>query len=343
MLAGQPSPAEPLSTWELDFVYAQSPGFWHTVEELKKEQHTLAEINAILDSHFNQPEEGFATVRLGYMTEMNDNLHSVFSNGYVAARADLLAGGLAKNRVFPEIKGYQTSTIQAEFGLVEPATPRSPWQYQLGSVVGLGEQQSLDALALDLYPKAPIEKSTLFYWGADLGLGYHGYFNSSMRSQTVASLRPTLFHADSSETSNEYEIQKNQVYWRWRTESEWAVNLLRDRDAAFELSALVYGGQQPVPVSILPRAWDAVHHLKIDPSLGQLFGLGSAATLRSDDFRYSARLAAGFFGGYPGVVAQARLSWFEAGVGSLGYEQTSGYRVTESRIKFAQAGIHYEF
>jgi hypothetical protein len=155
--------------------------------------------------------------------------------------------------------------------------------------------------------------------------------------RSSAALLPTVFHANAS-ASNDFDIQTTRLHVRWRTRSEWTLSWSPET----ETSALVIGGQQPVPHAILPRAWDAVHRLSFDPSLAQLVGLGASFTWRNGDASRFLRLDGGFFGGYWGAQAQARFDRVEARLGTLGFEQSTGYRISESRIQYATLGVSFE-
>jgi len=331
------------SFWKMELWYAQTPGLWDSISELKKKSYTLPEIDRLLQDQFNRPDEGMARFSLRYYGENRGGLGTWTSHGYVGARGDLLVGGVAKNRIFPSVQGYKALSTQLEFGLADNPNENDPekiWSTQWGSVLGVGNQELIDGLAIDLYPKPPIEKTNLFFWGLDLQLGYHGIFNEALRAENKVAFQPTFFHSDTPDADYAYQVHRRDVRWRWRAETEWWIALV---SPALEFSLLAVGGQQPVPIPFLPRVWDSIHEIKPFPAPGQLIGLGSGLSLHSDDFRYSGTAHAGIFGGYLGATFQLRLKWFEAGVGTVGFEQSSGYRVTESRIKYAQIGVRHEF
>lgn len=327
-----------LAQLEIEATYARSTRFWSTVEALEERGLNVLEIQNLLGERYSIPEEGFASLQVTYAAETQDRFRRFFPRGYIRTRLDTLAGGVVRNRVLPEVQGYRTTTIQVDSGFTGlPRSPNEDWGVELGSVLGIGSHESLDALAIDLFPIAPVKKSTLFYWGGTLAIALDQELGETLRVRSSATLLPTVFHANAS-ASNDFDIQTTRLHVRWRTRSEWTLNWSPET----ETSALVIGGQQPVPHAILPRAWDAVHRLSFDPSLAQLVGLGAAFTWRNGAATRFIRLDGGFFGGYWGAQAHARWESVEARLGTLGFEQSTGYRISESRVQYATLGVSFE-
>ena len=86
--AHNPLPPPQGNTFEVETVYARSPRFWETVESLESRSYSLLEIHDLLKDRFNQPDEGFASLRLRFEAETTERFQRYFSRGYVALRAD---------------------------------------------------------------------------------------------------------------------------------------------------------------------------------------------------------------------------------------------------------------
>ncbi len=337
-----PPTATPQPELEVHALYAHSTRFWSTINALEERGVSLIEVQNLLSERYSVPEEGFAALSVTYQAETNDRFQRFFPRGYIRTRLDTLAGGVVRNRVLPEVQGYRTTTVQVDLGLNGLPDPRpdhitDDWGIQLGSVLGIGSHESLDALALDLFPIAPIRRSTLFFWGGEFTIALKQSLGSTLRVNSWASLRPTVFHANSS-ASNDYDIQSTRLHVRWRTHSEWTLSWSDQTES----SVLLISGQQPVPSFLLPRAWDAVHRLSFNPSVAQLIGLATALTWKNGLYTRFVRLEGGFFGGYWGAQLHARLGSAQAHVGTLGFEQSSGYRISESRVQYATLGVCFE-
>jgi hypothetical protein len=264
---------------------------------------------------------------------------SIFNQAYLGAGADALAGGVARNRILPEVHAYGVFTGHFDFGLMERVPARdSGWEYRWGSSLGGGSESMVQGSALNVLGDFQPTTSTLFYTGLDLDLGYRSRFSESIRMRYRLTAQPTLFHADYSGSGAQYRIESTQLTFRWRQENEWTLTLDTPFVPEFDLGVLALLGPQPTPFVFLPRTWDAVHDLKPWPAPGQLVGLGGRLHIYHPDGIVGLQLDGGFYGGYLGASAAFHLYWFQLAVGTYGVEQTSGYRIEESRIGFVSVG-----
>lgn len=333
--------------WNLDLLYGDSANFWSVIDQLENGDPSFKQSSPLLDDLFEEPAEGLATSSFAYRGPTHNFLAPLFPEGYLGVGADYLVGGSARNRFLPEISAYQIYSGHIDFGFLHHPGGRAlsiqeGWIAQLGSTLGAGQWNRIDALAIEFYPKAPIQKTGVFYLGGDLSLGYQTRVHPNLSQRSQAGLEPTWFTLDSTHAADSYDLQKDQWVWRWRFENEWNLEPLPHNMPGFGLGLMAITGQQPIPKQFLPRTWDAVHEVQADPAVGQLLGLGAALIFDSGSDAPSGRIDGGFFGGYWGAGASVHINAFFIGAGTWGLEQSSGYRIRESRIRFLQAGISHE-
>jgi len=332
-----------LSDFSTQLLYGDTSTFWGTLNDLNRTTYSLSEVNEILDSEFGIPKEGIGRADFEFLSDTETGMKDYFSKGRIGLSAEALAGGIARNRVFPEVKGYGAYSFHTEYGFLEPYDrSESSWNYQLFTLLGIGKVEMVDALAIDLYPRIPSVESFLFFWGAEGTIGYKNIFSSTMWSRNQIYVSPTVFYLDESETAKKFKINHRKASLRWRTESEWRVQPFENLDPIFELGALGISGPQPTPFRPLPKSWDLIHDLETFPSAGQLFGIGSRLVLRNSDSTFSFLLDGGFYGGYLGAGANLQIKNFSLSAGSWGYEQSSGFRIIESRIRYLEVGYSSE-
>jgi hypothetical protein len=262
-----------------------------------------------------------------------------FNQAYLGGGADALAGGSARNRILPEVRAYGVFSGHFDFGLMERAPKReSGWEYRWGSSLGGGTQSVVQGSALSLIGELRPTTSALFYTGLDLDLGYRSRFNPWIGGRYRVSIAPTFFHADYSSSGTQYRIESSQFIFRWREENEWTLTLDTPYVPEIDLGILAIFGAQPTPLQFLPRTWDAVHDLRPWPAAGQLVGFGGRGHIYHPDGILGLQFDGGFYGGYLGASAAFHLYWFQIAAGTYGVEQTSGFRVDESRIGFVSVG-----
>ena len=333
-------PSAPFSTsaiadFNAQLNYSDTQAFWPTVRDIRNSATRFDRLTDLLNNHFGEPEEGFGRLNVEFESETQDWMQSVFSRGYIGLRGEVLVGGLARNRMMPEVHGYAVYSGQASFGLREaPSEKKAGFGYEVGTLVGAGKERSVHALAVDLYPEVPYEDAFIFFWGADVGASNSQVLSPLIKIDYRAELPPTYFYVEKAE---------NHIRWRWKTLSEATIRPFTDGTPVFEIAAHAILGQQPTPMHLLPRTWDTIHELEFAPSLGQLFGLGSALILRSDDRNYSARIDGGLYGGYLGTSLRGRISNFTLQVSTFGYEQSAGFRLDASRIRTLEVGYSETF
>jgi hypothetical protein len=324
-------------------LYGQGFGFWSTVNQITQGNQTPSNVLGLLDSSFDHPQEGIASLQIRVQSPINGDFREFFNQAYFGLGGDALAGGVAVNRILPQIQAYDVYTGHLDFGLTEQPKPHeSGFEYRLGSTLGAGNETLVSGSVVDLLDQYSPDNSALFYTGLDLYLGYESHYSEQLSSHYRLSLSPTLFTTDHTDSGAQYAINSDQFNFRWRQENEWTVLL----DSAYEPS-LAFGlvtilGQQPTPVTFLPRTWDAIHNIEAFPTVGQLIGLGSKISIYGSNFPLGLTLNGGYYGGYFGAGATLHVFMVQVMAGTYGVEQSGGYREEESRIAFLSIGGRIE-
>jgi hypothetical protein len=334
-------------TGEVDVVgfYGQGFDFWSKVQEIQQNNLSPSDIANLLDSSFDHPQEGIASFGVRYQGPVQGDAARSFSLGdwfnraYFGVGGDALAGGVATNRILPQVEAYQVYTGHIDFGLSNRVSAHEAgWEYKVGSTVAAGQETFVQGSAIDLQGNFADNESTLFYTGLDLDLGFKNYYNPDLKEYYRLTLQPTLFHSDFSSSAAQYKIDSDQLTIRWREENEWTLVLDPPVLPQVEIGVLAILGQQPTPITFLPRTWDFVHELNTWPSAGQLVGLGTRFRLADEAGHISLTLDGGFYGGYFGASAGLQIYGVHLTTGTYGLEQSSGYRIDESRIAFVLLG-----
>ena len=324
-------------------LYGLQNDFWDKVDTLKAGKQSPAEISNLLNSSFDNPTEGILSASGLYEDEVNEKFSRWFSHGYFGLRADGLVGGDIRNRILPDLRGYSVFTGSVEMGLAKHLadSEESGWAYRVSSSLGAGQQKLVQGSAVDFFDDVPIETSMIFFSGFDLEGSYRNRLGEALVSTTRLGFYPTFFHSDSSESGYQLRIRQNSVFARWRLENEW--------DAVFDPSSRPIGavgfqlisGQQPTPTLFLPRTWDSIHDLQFLPSFGQLVGVGTVLRLNFAD-EVQLQAFGGFYGGYFGAGGRLSIYAVTLFAGTYGLEQTSGYRIEESRIQYAGLSAKFD-
>ena len=316
--------------------YAQTSDFWDTVDQLQK-PNGITELTTLLDSGLESPKEALAGLHFGFLQPatgwIDENIG--FSRVKFGASLDTLEGGEIRNRILPEIDGYALYTVSASFGMERrPPTFESGIILDLGTTAGIGEARLVNGLASEFTPKIPLRKAALFYSGLTIGPGYQNRISDSIQTRHEFTWQPTWFHSDYTHSASAFAIEKNHWTHRWKLLNEWSVDFVSDGIEEIRFSLHTTLGQQPIPVALLPRIWDQIHSVEPFPSIASLAGLGSSIRFSSHDQILALQLTGGFYGGYFGAGARADLYRFSLTGGTWGVEQTTGYRISESRFKY---------
>jgi hypothetical protein len=326
-------------------LYGIPSDVWTKVDALKATDLGTAEIQVLLDNSFDHPQEGIVSASVHSLNLLEEgSLHDLFSQSLFGLRFDLLEGGSIRNRILPDVRGYLIRTGSVDFDLVE-ALPfeKSGWTYSAGSVIGLGEQKTVSGSAIDFFSSVPIQSSVLFYSGLNFTIGRQQHYDNNVRTFSLLTFRPNYFHANFSQYSSDLQTTNDLFTFRWKLAFEWTVSLDSPMKAGAEAGVQTIGGPQPIPKDILPRTWDEIHQVKPFPVFGSTVGLGGVVRLFSDQRKYMLELLGGYYGGYFGAGAEARLWKFVLAAGTWGVEQTTNYRMAESRIEYLSLGFRHDF
>jgi hypothetical protein len=320
--------------------YGRGFDFWSKVNRISQGSNSTTDLLGLLDSSFDRPEEGIAGLNLRYQARSDQWLSGIIDQAYFGLGADALAGGVAHNRILPHIKAYESFSGHLDFGVVKPlpAAREAGWEYGLGSTIGAGRQTLIDESAISMLSDFAPNSATLFYTGLDAHVGFRSRMSPLLESEYRLELHPTIYHSDFSDSPSQYKLESDRTTLRWRQKNEWTLTLDSDYDPTFDIGLHTLLGQQPIPITFLPRTWDGVHDLSAWPSFGQLVGLGSKFRVYHSESGIGASVFGGFYGGYLGASAVVNIYHFEASVGTYGLEQSSGFRLSESRLEFIAIG-----
>jgi hypothetical protein len=325
---------------DLLFRWGHDSRFWKNVDNLRSTSDLVDRLDDIFESNYRDPTEGSAHLSLGYMSAAPEAMAGTFERGQIRLNYDRIAGGEIFNRISPELRGYEVwaTSFQAQL-FSEPATDESGIEFSLGSDLGIGRQTLIEGPITDFLEEAPQNSSMLFYYGLNLSLGGKMMVSPNLRFRYGAQLNPTYFYSAFKDPSYEFRVESGKLYTRWRGESEFAA--LWQGWGHGEIGVHALTGQQPVPVTIIPRVWDAVHKIEVFPSLGSVVGAGTFFRIASPSKRYSFEAMGGFYGGYVGGALNLKLYYFELQLGSFGLEQTAGFQVRESRVQYIAGRLYY--
>jgi hypothetical protein len=231
-----------------------------------------------------------------------------------------------------------------DFDLVE-AVPfeKSGWNYSIGSSLGLGEQKTVAGTATDFFSNVPIRNSVLFISGLTLSLGRQQHYDNNVRTFSLLTFKPNYFHSNYSQYSSDLQTSRDLFTFRWKMAFEWTVSIDSPTKAGAEAGIQTLAGPQPIPKDILPRTWDNIHEVKPFPVFGSTVGLGGVVRAFTNQREYLLELLGGYYGGYFGAGAEARIWKFILSAGTWGLEQTTHYRMAESRIEYLSLGFRHDF
>jgi hypothetical protein len=348
--APKPSPKEANKSYKPNeinslFRYGIHSRFWSEVSQLSHSQAPDEQLIRFMDKKNYGAIEGIAKIKFEFVSYDINFFEDYFNKSSMGLMTNALAGGEAYNRISPKLRGYALWDV-ALFGNIyrkEPTLGESGWLAGLGSQVGIGRQKLVEGKALDFVDKTPIKDSTFYYIGADLQLGYLSQMSDRMRFTYKGSFLPTYFYSHFDDPSFSYGVKKGLTTLRWKTEFEQAYAFQPVKEGGMEVAGQVIGGQQPLPVNVLPRAWDSVHQIKAFPDFGSIFGIGAAWRLYNASRKVKLSLNGGFYGGYFGYGGRFDAYGFTLEAGSYGLEQTSQFQLKESRITYGSLGYSYVF
>mgnify|MGYP001608603397 CR=1 FL=1 len=332
-LAAADTSSEP-ETIELHFrgSYAQSRNFWSLVDEVRAASD-VSRAQAILETHYGKPAERLA--QLGTQVYFENVSHL-----WVGIGAEALIGGDARNPVFPEIRAYSFLSGYGEFGF-GTRLPEDQYglDWEVGLRVGAGSRESIDAPVTALLGSDPIDRGLFVYTGPEFKFGANVDVFGIARWRSRMALRPTLYGVRSYDEGLAPELGYQSWAIRWRSMTEVLFKIETIPSGMSEIGLVTLMGQQPLPVDVLPRVWDSVHHLKPFPDWRQLAGLGLVFRNSQERHHFSLRVTGGIFGGYPGGGLEFSL---RDGFGSIGYwgvEMSDGYQLIGHSFGAATVGL----
>lgn len=325
--------------------YGQHSDFWKQVDSLKKSDDPVAQTLSFMDKENYGAIEGIAKAQLEVLSSNEDFWTGYFDTLGMGFNVNSLAGGEVYNRISPKVRGYLTWDLSffTTLSKKEAGIGESGWSYLIGTNVGIGRQKIVEGEAIDFLVETPVKESTLYYVGADLGLGYKSQFSDYMRLSYKGLILPTYFYSQFDEAKYSYGVKKGIGTLRWRTEIEQTYSFQAPKEGGFEIGGQLFGGQQPTPVRILPRVWDSIHKIEVFPDYGTLVGFGGVLRAFTGSRKFLFSTYGGFYGGYFGAGANLNVYGVTLEAGRFSYEQTSKYRLRESRILYASLGYNHEW
>jgi hypothetical protein len=320
--------------------FGHNSNFWNNVDTLKSSNELVDDLEQIFDSNYRDPSEGVFNFSLNYQSIPPDFVQRTFDRGSVTVSFDQIAGGEIYNRISPEVRGYSVWTTSFKASLIAaPDEDKSGPEFSIGNEVGFGRQRLIDGSVADFLLGDPEIKSSIFYFGLDAGIAWKNMVSPHLRFRNRWTASPTYFYSAFKDPAYEFRVDSGKLYFRWKTETEIAA--LWSGWAGGEVGVQALAGQQPVPVDLTPRIWDAVHRIEAFPSFGSAVGLGSFFRVHSRDRKFRLEGMAGFYGGYVGGALSLNLYFLKLEAGTFGLEQTAGFQVRESRVNYVSGGIHH--
>lgn len=324
--------------------YAQSLDFWSQVEKLKRSADTAQILSDLFKKTNGKATEGMGSVGAYYASSSAPLGLSFLSRGIVSIETEAVGGGYVRNRISPEIEGYTTWGVGLSTG-VQRSLPvnEDGWGLIALTTTGIGKQNVIHGEVTSYLSDALQKKSDLFYQGFDLGLEFQSLWSDELRFKSGYYFLPTYFYSQSSNPDFLYQINKGRWSLRWRTDFEVTTRTADFNSGALELGGQIIAGPQPIPMAVLPRIWDGVHEIDPAPALGAALGMGGVVRLVSQSRKFSLEGFGGFYGGYWGAGVATRLSMFYVRGGTFGVEQSSNYRLRETRLNFIDGGLSYDW
>ncbi len=330
--------------FDVSLLYGRHSDFWDQIDKLQNNPDPVGQLSQFFDQKTYGSRESVALFNASFMTDSPSFSENYFDLAELGIGIHGLAGGEAYNRIAPNLRGYALWDVSFDASLAKTVRPGfSGWTLLAGTTLGLGRQKLLQGSASDFFNTVPTQDSTLFYTGFDGGIGYVSQFSDYLRFTYWAQISPTFFYTEYDDRNYEYGVRQRDDRWRWRTEHESIISFQPPSEGGFELGGQIFTGQQPTPVKLTPRTWDSVHDMKFVSTFGSVLGLGPVARGFNASRNFLIEVYGGFYGGYFGAGAGLNLYWARLEVGSFGLEQTSGYRVRESRIQYAKVGVGHEW
>ena len=337
LLSTSPAQAENI---EINSSFGRNSKFWNNVDTLKSSESLVDDLEGIFDSNYRDPSEGIFNFSAGFQSVPPDFAQRTFERGSIKLNFDQIAGGEIYNRISPQVRGYSVWTTSFNASLMsEPDPENSGLEFLIGNEVGYGHQRLIDGSVSDFILGDPEIKSSLFYYGFDLAAAWKNMVSPHLRFRNRITINPTFFYSAFKDPTYEFRIDSGHLYVRWKTESEFAA--LWSGWAGGEIGVQALAGQQPLPVDLIPRVWDAVHQIETFPSFASSIGLGTFFRLHSRSRAYSLQAMGGFYGGYLGGALSLKLGMVKFEAGTFGLEQTPGFQVRESRVNYLSGGIHH--
>jgi len=323
--------------------YGQHSNFWKEVESLERSDDPVGQTLGFMDKENYGAIEGVGKIKLELLGENHEYWSDYFDTTGIGFDINTLAGGEVYNRISPKVRGYLVWDASFFGNLRRREVPRgkSGWNWLVGSLFGMGRQKIVEGEAIDFLVETPIKESTLFYLGADLELGYVSQFNDNIRFAYKGMILPTLFYSEFDDPKYAYGVQKGVTTLRWRTEFEQTYSFQPPTEGGGEIGAQLIGGQQPTPVRVLPRVWDSIHKIEFFPDYSTLIGIGAVARLYSSGRNFGFNAYGGYYGGYLGGGASMNVYGVSLEAGSFGFEQTSQFKLRESRVLYASLGFNH--
>lgn len=329
-------------TLGLQGFYAQSKDFWNEVDRLKRSADTAQILSEFFEKTHGKATEGMASGGIYFATEKAPWGLRLVDRAIVALETEAIAGGYVRNRISPEIEGYTTWAVNLSTGLQRHLPQdEAGWGFFVLGTTGIGQQKLIKGEVTAHLSDAIEKESALYFHGFDLGLEFQSLWSDHLRFRSGYFFMPTYFYSQSRDEDFVYQIGEGRWSHRWRAQFEVTTRTADFSSGALEIGGQVINGPQPIPMAVLPRIWDGVHEVDPNPAIGALVGLGGVVRVVSQSRLYSFEGFGGFYGGYWGAGLATRLSWFHLRVGTFGVEQSSNYRLRETRLNFVDGGFAY--
>ncbi len=342
------APLEPThGEWGLTAFYAQSSGFWSSVDQLKNTKTmSPSELNSLINDSYQKPLEGIAQLKWDYRSTLRSGtaFSGIYDQSIFKIAAVEIGGGKIENRQIPNVKGYSVTALETEFLLRDSYKRDRPgFSTRFGTVTGGGRVKTIQADIGDTSGEIPTHNSTLLYGGLTLGLDYRSVLSDKTRSNFELEFRPTYFYSARSRSEDPLAESKGFYTHRIRGVSEFMFESDIGISDYLEWGVVGMIGPQPIPDEILPRTWDYIHPMHQATNILANLGGGGRIRFGSDDLRSMVTLTGGVFAGLPGGSARVKLGWFFAEVGSYGIELSRGFQIESNRMNYGSLGVYSVF
>lgn len=327
--------SNPDAQFSLGVHYGAHSEFWDELELLRSDLNAAQKLSEILERDLRFAE-GFVHARLIHQAQ-DCVWGCLWNRVYFSLGWDSLAGGRVQNPVLPELQGYALWMVPIETGVWFQGKQLS---WGLGSLAGLGRQTLYQGLASAYLTDAWEEHASVFALGAGAFVEWQNEFASTLWFRTRYQIRVLHFYTHLDNPRFDYRAESDNWIWRWREQSEVMRRWKTDSAGTWAWGADLIFGAQPLPYEILPVVWDAVHDVYAFPEFAAMVGLGAIAQWTSPEEDVGLEIRSGYYAGYFGIGGALRLWKISLGLGSFGVEQSSAYRVQESRLNYLQGGYH---